>query len=85
MARPDRAASSHAIHAGSVPTTNSQFSPSPYQLTRRNRSPDRRTSLPRIQALFLQLHHLWALLHDFFSLGQDEFDVAGVRHVWVDL
>lgn len=29
--------------------------------------------------------NLLRLLHNLLALGQDQLDVAGVRHVWVDL
>ena len=54
-------------------------------LSLRNRPPRRRAPLPGIQALLLQLHGLGPFLDDFLAFRQDEFDVAGVGHVWVDL
>lgn len=44
-----------------------------------------RTPLPRVQPLLLQLHALRALLHYLFAFREDQFDVAWVRHVGVDL
>ena len=64
--------------------SNPTFPPQP-PLSRCNRPPHCCTPLPCIQPLLLQLHHLRTLLHHFLPLGQNEFDVAGVRHVGVDL
>lgn len=50
-----------------------------------NRSPQRRTSLSGIQPLLLHLHGLRTLLHDLLAFGEDEFDVARVRHVGINL
>lgn len=50
-----------------------------------DRPPQLRTTLSRIQPLFLHFHHLRTLLHHLFGFSQDKFDVAWVRHVGVDL
>jgi hypothetical protein len=50
-----------------------------------NRPPRPRTALPRVQPDLLAGYNLWRLLHDLCTFGEDQFDVAGVGHVWVDL
>ena len=56
-----------------------------HPLSRRDRPPDRCTSLSCVQALLLQLHHLRTLLDNLLAFRQDEFDVAGIGHVGIDL
>lgn len=43
------------------------------------------TTLPGVQADLLAGNSNIGLLDDLLSLGEDELDVAGVGHVWVDL
>ena len=43
------------------------------------------TTLPGVQAELLATNNLIGLVDDLLTLGQDEFDVAGARHVRVDL
>ena len=50
-----------------------------------NRPPQFRATLPCIQSLLLHIHDLRTFLYDFFAFGQDEFDMAGIRHIRVDL
>lgn len=50
-----------------------------------DRSADASTSLAGIEAGLLALNDLGAFLHHFLAFGQDELDVAWVRHVGVDL
>jgi len=50
-----------------------------------NRPPRPRTSLSRVQPGLLTHHRFWRLLYDLCAFGEDQLDVAGVRHVWVDL
>ena len=54
-------------------------------LSLRNSPPQPNTTLSGIQPLLLELYSLWALLHDFLAFSQDQFDVARVGHVRVDL
>lgn len=58
--------------------------PPPF-LALRNRPPHPHALLPRIQPLLLQLNNLRPFLHDLLSLRQDEFDMAWIRHVRVNL
>jgi hypothetical protein len=41
------------------------------------------TTLSRVQTLFPG--NGLRLLNDFLALGKNQFDVARIRHVWVDL
>jgi hypothetical protein len=47
--------------------------------------PDALSTLPRVQPSLLTLDDLWSLLDNLLSFGQDQLDVARVRHVRVDL
>lgn len=73
-----------SMHLATLPSTSLPSTPTT-NLPLRNRPPELNAPLPRIQPFLLQLDGLWALLHDFFAFGQDEFDVARVGHVGVDL
>lgn len=46
---------------------------------------DAGTTLPRVEADLLTGNNSVGLLDDLLSLGEDQLDVAGVRHVGVDL
>lgn len=46
---------------------------------------DLSAALPGAEVLLLALDNVGGLLDDFLTLGQDEFDVARVGHVGVDL
>lgn len=54
-------------------------------LLSRDRLPDPRASLSAVQPFAFALRDVRAFLHDFFRFGEDEFDVAWVGHVGVDL
>lgn len=54
-------------------------------LTGRDRLPHLRPPLPAVEPLHLALDDVGALLHDLLGFGEDEFDVAWVGHVGVDL
>lgn len=50
-----------------------------------NCPPRPRTALSRVQPDLLAGCNLRRLLHHLCAFGEDQFDVAGVGHVWVDL
>ena len=54
-------------------------------LSSRDSPPDPRAALPRVDAHFLSRHRLRALLDHLLAFREDQLDVAGIRHVWVDL
>ena len=43
------------------------------------------TTLPRVEAELLTVSNLLRLLDNLIALGEDQLDVAGARHVGVDL
>lgn len=47
--------------------------------------PDPRSPLTCVEALELLVGLRRGFLHNLIALGEDQFDVAGAGHVWVDL
>jgi len=45
---------------------------------------DSETTLPGVQVSGFTADNCLGFLDNFFAFGENEFDVAGVRHVWVD-
>jgi hypothetical protein len=43
------------------------------------------TALPRVQPNILTTNNCFRLLNNLLALSQDQFNVARVGHVWVDL
>ena len=57
----------------------------PLCLTLSNGSPSSSTTLPRVQSQFLTMNSGGRFLHNFLTFSQDHLDVAGIRHVRIDL
>ena len=50
-----------------------------------NGPPQPRPFLPRVQPLFFALDDMLPLLDVLLAFGQDNFNVARIRHVWINL